>query len=546
MQIFRILILIFSLSLFAQDEEILSFLKEKSRAVLDKNNNFEAQLDFKIQSGWHINANKIEDEFLIPTEIKIENSNIKIEEIIYPEGEKITLGFSKNPLIVYSENFEIKVRGKIEKEIENLEGKISFQGCNDEMCIPPQELSFSIKFEKGEVISSNPVEKWLSKGGFLLALIFLFLGGLALNLTPCVYPMVPITIGFFSRQKKSFLFSLFYFLGIVLTYSLLGTVSALGGSLFGSALQKPIVLIIVSLIIFLFSLSLFGLYTIKLPSSFSAKTSSKIGFFSTFLMGSMVGLIAAPCLGPIILSLITFVASKGDAFLGFIFFLALSSGLGLPYLLLSFFSSSLKNLPKSGEWMVSLERFFGFALIAVSIFILSPVLPSKLPNILYLLIGIISTIYFFQLAFKRNKILNLSLSIISLIFLIINLNLLIPKGEKIKLFNPYSKLAFSKELESGKPIMIDFYASWCIPCKEMEHETFSDKEVQEIMKNFALFQVDLTKEPEGEVQEIVEELKIEGIPTIVFYKNGKEIEELRLVGFEEPEEFKDRLKKVLE
>ncbi|MEJ5166627.1 MAG: cytochrome c biogenesis protein CcdA, partial [Thermoanaerobaculia bacterium] len=417
---------------------------------------------------------------------------------------------------------------------------------NGEMCIPLQELPFSIKFEEGTVSSSNPIEGWLSRGGFFLALIFLFLGGLALNLTPCVYPMVPITIGFFSKQKKSFLLSLFYFLGIVITYSLLGTISALGGSLFGSALQKPLVLIIVAIIIFIFSLSLFGLYTFKLPSTFSSNISSKIGFFSTFLMGAMVGLIAAPCLGPIILSLITFVASKGDAFLGFIFFLALSSGLGLPYLLLSFFSSSIKSLPKSGEWMVSLERFFGFALIGVSIFILSPVLPSKLPNVLYLILGIISLIYFLKLIFKRNKWLNFSLATISLIFLIINLNSLIPKREKIKLFTPYSKSTFSMELESGKPIMLDFYAAWCIPCKEMEHKTFSNKEVQEILKNFVLFQVDLTKEPEGEVLEIVEKVKVEGIPTIVFYKDGKEIEELRLVGFEGPEEFKIRLIKVLE
>lgn len=546
MRFFKLIILIFSLNLFAQEGDILFFLKENSKAIFDGEKNFEVGLNFKIQAGWHINANKIGDEFLIPTEIKIEDEDIKVEEIIYPEGEKVILSFSKDPLIVYSGNFEIKIKGKILKDEENFEGKIIYQGCNDEMCIPPQELSFSIPFTSGNVTKSNPIEGWLSKGGFFLALIFLFFGGLALNLTPCVYPMVPITIGFFSKQKKSFIYSLLYFLGIVITYSILGTISALGGSLFGSALQKPLILIIVAIVIFLFSLSLFGLYTIKFPSSFSSKFTSKAGIFTSFLMGSMVGLVAAPCLGPIILSLITFVASRGDAFLGFIFFFALSSGLGLPYLLLSFFSSSIKNLPKSGEWMISLERFFGFALIGVSIFILSSILPEKIPNILYLILGLISTIYFFNLIFKRNKALNLSLALISLIFSIIVINSLIPKGEKVKLFNPFSKEEFLKELNSGRPVIVDFYAKWCIPCKEMEHKTFSNKEIQEIMKNFALFQVDLTKEPEGEIKEFLEELKIEGIPTIVFYENGKEIEELRLVGFEGPEEFKNRLRKVLQ
>lgn len=544
--LFRILIFILGFNLFAQEEDILFFLKEKSEAIYDENKNFQANLYFKISSGWHINANKIEDEFLIPTEIKIEEENISIDSINYPEGEKASLGFSKEPLIVYTGEFKIEVKGKILKELNNFKGKINYQGCNDEMCIPPQELEFSVDFNKGNVSLSNPIENWLSKGGIIIALLFLFIGGLALNLTPCVYPMVPITIGFFSKQKKSFIFSLFYFLGIVITYSLLGTVSALGGSMFGSLLQKPAVLIIVSLIIFFFSLSLFGLFTIKFPSSFSSKYNKNLGIISTFLMGSMVGLVAAPCLGPIILSLITFVASKGDPFIGFIFFLALSSGLGIPYLILSFFSSSIKNLPKSGEWMVSLERFFAFALVGVAIFILSPILPKNLPNLLYLIIGIISTIYFLNLIFKRNKILNFALMLISLIFSIIFINSVIPKGEKIKLFSPFVKENFLKEKESGKPIMIDFYANWCIPCKEMEHKTFSNKEVQEILKNFVLYQVDLTSGAEGEIQELVEELKIVGIPTIVFYKNGKEFENLRLVGFEGPEEFKQRLRKVLE
>lgn len=546
MQLLKILILIFSLNLFSQEEEIVFFSKENSKAIFDEEKNFEAHLNFKIISGWHINANKIKDEFLIPTEIKIENKDLKIKEIIYPEGKKISLGFSKAPLLVYNDTFEIKISGKFLNEIKDFKGKIIYQACNDEMCIPPQELPFSIEFEKGSVALSNPIERWISKGGFILALIFLFIGGLALNLTPCVYPMIPITIGFFSKQKKSFIFSLSYFMGIVITYSLLGTFSALGGSIFGSALQKPFVLIFVSIIIFLFALSLFGLYTIKLPSGFSDKISSKIGILSVFLMGSMVGLIAAPCLGPIIFSLITFVASKGDPLVGFLFFFSLSMGLGFPYLILSFFSSSIKSLPKSGEWMVSLERFFGFALTGVSIFILSPLLPSKFSYFLYSTLGTVSAIYFFKLFLKRNKILNFSLMALSLIFTIISLNSLILREEKIKLFNPYSKNEFLKALETGKPVIIDFYAKWCIPCREMDHKTFSKKEIQEILKNFVLFKVDLTKEPEGEIKELVENINIEGMPTIVFFKNGKEVKDLRLIGFEGPEKFKARLKKALE
>lgn len=542
---FRFLIFLLSLSLFAQDEEILFFLKDKSQAVYDKDKNFSSSLYFNISSGWHINAHIINDEFLIPTEIKIEENNLKIDNIFYPEGERINLSFSKEPLVVYSNNFSINLEGKIKEKVDYIKGRIIYQGCNDEMCIPPRELEFKLDFKEGSVVLSNPFEKWLSKGGILLALLFLFIGGLALNLTPCVYPMVPITIGFFSKQRKSFLFSFFYFLGIVITYSLLGTLSAIGGSLFGSALQKPLVLIFVSLIIFLFSLSLFGLFTIKLPSSFTSKTKSKIGFLSSFFMGSMVGLVAAPCLGPIILSLITFVASKGDVFIGFIFFLALSSGLGIPYLILSFFSSSIKNLPKSGEWMISLERFFGFALVAVSIFILSPIFPSRLPETLFFILGFISAIYFFTLIFKRNLILNFILMSISLFFSIQFIDSILPKNEPKILFSQFEMENFLKDKSEGKLIIVDFYANWCIPCKEMEHKTFSNKEVQDALRNFIPYQVDLTREPKGSIKSFVEEMGVQGIPTIIFFKNGEEIKNLRLVGYEGPEEFKKRLENAL-
>ncbi len=381
---FKILFLLFSLNLFSQEEEILIFKEGKSKVIYNENKDFFGELYFEILPNWHINGREIEDDFLIPTNLKIEEEDLSLTEILYPEGEEVLLKFSKKPLKVYSRQLKIEVKGKILKEVKNLKGTLSFQGCNDEICLPPKEISFEIPFEKGILKDENPLQNWLSKGGIILALFFLFLSGIGLNLTPCVYPMVPITIGFFAKQKKSILHSIIYFLGITITYSLLGTFAALGGSFFGAVLQKPIVLISVAFLIFIFSLSLFGIFTIRIPSSFSTNLAKRGGYISSYLMGALVGLVAAPCIGPIILSLITFVASKGNPFLGFIFFFSLSLGLALPYLFLSFFSSSLKSLPKAGEWMVILERFFGFALIGVAIFILKPLLLPKDSNFLVL------------------------------------------------------------------------------------------------------------------------------------------------------------------
>ncbi len=431
--LFKILLLLVSLNLFSQEEEeIIFFKEEKSKVIYNENKDFFGELYFEILPNWHINAREIEDDFLIPTNLKIEENDLSLNEILYPKGEEISLKFSKKPLKVYSKELKVEIKGKLLNEVKNLKGTLSFQGCNDEMCLPPKEISIEIPLSKGVLKDENPLQNWLSKGGVLLALFFLFLGGMALNLTPCVYPMVPITIGFFAKQKKSILHSIIYFLGITITYSLLGTFAALGGSFFGAVLQKPIVLISVSLIIFIFSLSLFGLFTIRMPSSFSTNLAKKGGYISSYLMGALVGLVAAPCIGPIILSLITFVASKGDPFLGFIFFFSLSFGLALPYLFFSFFSSSLKSLPKAGEWMVTLERFFGFALIGVAIFILKPLLSVKVSGILFLFLGFLGTIYFLMNLKKKKSILNFLFAFIFLIFFLINFSPFIskPKEEK--------------------------------------------------------------------------------------------------------------------
>ncbi len=197
--------------------------------------------------------------------------------------------------------------------------------------------------------SDNSISNLLENNGLFLGLLFVFIGGLALNLTPCVYPLIPITIGYFGGQSEGkttrlFGMGLLFVVGMAVTYSVIGVVTALSGAVFGSLLQNPIVIIIIALIFLILSLSMFGLYEFQLPNSWVAKAGgAKGGFYGAFFMGLTMGIVAAPCIGPFVLGLVTYVAAKADPYLGFLMFFVLALGLGFPYLLLAIFSGKIKK-----------------------------------------------------------------------------------------------------------------------------------------------------------------------------------------------------------
>jgi len=410
-----------------------------------------------------------------------------------------------------------------------------------------------------------------------LAVIFLlvFLGGLALNLTPCVYPIIPITISYFGGQAEGkkgavALHAVLYVLGMAVTYSILGVVAAFTGGLFGAALSYPPVLIVIALIMVALALSMFDVYEFRMPAFLNKLAGgSQKGYLGTILMGLTVGIVAAPCIGPFVLGLLTYVGNRGNVFLGFSLFFVLALGLGVPFLILGFFSGSLSKLPRSGAWMVWVRKIFGFILIAMAAYFLKTLFPDTLyyhlALALVMLIGGID-MGWIEPTKTAGKVFPYIRVLIGVIFLVLAL---VFAGQGVEEYvgetitaetsgpaaglaagaiawRPYSEEALAEAARAGKPVFIDSYADWCIPCKELDKKTFRRPEIIAASRDFIMLKANLTVGNDGNVKAFYKKFNVRGVPTLIFLKSdGTEIEDLRGTGFEPEDIFLVKMNKAL-
>jgi len=377
-------------------------------------------------------------------------------------------------------------------------------------------------------------------------LLLLFAGGLALNLTPCVYPVIPLTVSFFGGQAKGetgrvFGLATLYVLGMATTYSALGVAAALSGKLFGAALQSPWVLGTVAIVLVLLALSMFGLYDIRVPTALMQKTGARSGRAGAYAMGLLVGVVAAPCVGPFVLGLLAFVAARQNAALGFLFFFVLSLGLGLPYLFLAAFSGSLTRLPRAGEWMEGVKSIFGWVLLAMAAYFLRTVFPRPAGDWLLPAVLVVAAL---GLAFAGVKLRPAARAAAAVVFLaaaVFFLPRAVPAAAT-PAWRPYAEAAIRS---AGRPAVIDFGAAWCAPCRELDEKTFSDPRVREALERRALFKADMTRAASPEVVALSDKYAILGVPTLVFLNAaGSEQPDVRLVGFENADDFLKRLEKA--
>jgi thiol:disulfide interchange protein DsbD len=380
--------------------------------------------------------------------------------------------------------------------------------------------------------------------GYALGFLLVLLGGLALNLTPCVYPLIGVTVAYFGNEgggpRRLLSLASLYVAGIALTFSAVGVAAALTGGLFGAALQNPYVLGTLAAILLMLAASSFGLFSLQPPQWIMRHVGvARPGFAGSLLMGLGMGLVAAPCIGPIVLGLLLIVQHSGNPLFGFALFFTLALGMGLPYVGLALAAGSIRSLPRAGEWLAWVEQFFGFVLVGLALYFLDPVVPHRLISRILPYYAIAAGLF---LAFASTRgrswrpfmIFRLGVGAISLAAL--TYLLILARAPKAQLaFQSFDGTLLKNATAAGKPVVVDFSADWCVPCREMEHTTFTDPAVVHAAGNFVLLRANLTSvNPQN--QALMKEFKVQGVPTTLFIDHTGQIRKRR-VGYIGPADF---------
>jgi thiol:disulfide interchange protein DsbD len=488
------------------------------------------------------------------------------------------------------QRFVLPVKGLV-APVPGFTLKAESQGCADlGVCYPPQEQTAALVLASftpaaaaagGQTpflsapptaSASNPQSEealiaGLFKGGFW-ALIASFFGfGLLLAFTPCVFPMIPILSGILVphgehlTHARGFALSLAYVLGMALTYALAGVAAGLLGTMLSAALQNSWVLSGFAAVFVLLSLSMFGYYELQLPSALQSRltmTSNKLHgghFAGVFIMGVLSALIVGPCVAAPLAGALLYISQSGDMLLGGAALFAMALGMGVPLLVVGASAGTL--LPKAGPWMETVKRFFGVLLLGVAIYLVSPLLPVMAHMLAWAVLLIVCAIYLHALdplppnapgirkLFKGVGVIALLAGAALLIGALSGgRDILQPlsglrgaavqeeRAPAFRRVNSLAQLDDAIRAAAGKPVMLDFYADWCVSCKEMERYTFSDEAVRAKLAGMAALQADVTQNLDDH-KVLLKRFNLFGPPGIVFFdRQGKEINGLRVVGFQ--------------
>jgi thiol:disulfide interchange protein DsbD len=367
----------------------------------------------------------------------------------------------------------------------------------------------------------EPLHGW----AMIFTLLGIFAGGMALNLTPCVYPLIPVTVSYFGGRNGQGRGKL------IAHNSILGVVAALTGGLMGALLQNPVILTLVAFVLIFFATSLFGVWELRLPHRLTqAASKSYTGYFGSIFMGLTMGIVAAPCIGPFVIGLLTWVASLGSPYLGFLIFFTLSLGLGLPLFFLAMFSGYLEKLPRSGEWMLWVQKLMGWVLVGMAVYFIKPILPKTIGPLILAGVALAGGLHLGWIdkttaGFRFFAWLKSGAAIAGIVMATLLIGTWIMLGPGVD-WEPYTEQSLTQAIKQKKPVIIDFYADWCAPCRELDEVTFHNSEiVKQAKQDFVMVKVDLTRKP-----------------TVVFLdQDGRERRDLRLVDFLPADQFLIRM-----
>ncbi|MET0387834.1 MAG: cytochrome c biogenesis protein CcdA [Polyangiales bacterium] len=408
----------------------------------------------------------------------------------------------------------------------------------------------------------QPFTAALQEGSFAYALVLIFAAGLATSLTPCVYPMIAITVSVFgARQSKSraeaALLSSSFVLGIAALFTPLGLFAATTGGVFGAALANPIVLVGLAILFLVLAASMFGAFDIDLPSSLKNRlaTVGGVGYKGAFFLGLCNALIAAPCTGPVLGFLLTWVGTSGNVAFGAIALFTYAMGLGLLFFLVGTFSVSL---PKSGQWLEWVKSVFGIVMVVAALYYLRDLIPGlmDLPKRTPQFLGLGAILFVAGIAIgavhlsfhdhsvtaRARKALGISLSVAGLAALV-GYTQVMPEGAHIAWGEDY-QAALTRAKSEQKPLLVDFGASWCGACKELEQKTFSDPRVVREGNRFVPVRVDLSPGKDTkEKRDILAGYAQRGLPLVVLHKPTGEVA-TRVTSFVEADHFLDLMRSV--
>ncbi len=517
--------------------------------------------NWKIRPDYYLYKDRLHFKIIAP-------ANSAIGQVILPTGKsKEDEIFGKYE--IYSEEANIAVP-IISPNLENTQLSVNYQGCSEYgYCYPPTQRYFKINFAQGTVDTLNPPDPQAQKpstpaqnsqiqpflniltGNHTVSMLLAFFGfGVLLSFTPCVLPMLPILSGLIVGYQKNTLkskalkLSIVYVLSMAATYAIAGVlVGWLGGSI-QSTFQKPWVIIVFSFLFVLLALSFFGLYSIKLPACLEEKIASisrhqKSGhYLGVAVMGCLATLIVSPCVTPALVGILGYISQTGNAFIGGLALFAMGLGMGTPLILLGLVGDKL--LPKAGAWMQTVEYVFGILFLALAIEMLSRLVPASITLALLAGLLIICSVYLgvFSTAIQGWQKLWKGIGLIALTYGILlmigaaqgNGNPLqplspnhasSPVSNNDSIFTPVKSLADVKTAladaaKQHKPVLVDFYADWCISCQEMQATTFTDSVVLQTLKQMVVLKADVTQNDETDKQ-LMQYFQVIAPPTFVLF-----------------------------
>jgi len=482
---------------------------------------------------------------------------------------------------VFKGDFSVRVLLKSLKPVHGpvrLDFIVSFQICQEypeELCYPPDQsrvqveigpgFSFARTATKTDVGDRVPLGRRLESlirgrmgSASILLFALVFAAGFLASLTPCVYPVIPIIMGFVGarsggRKLKGFTLSLFFVMGLALVYSLLGVAAAKTGSLIGISFQNPFVVTAIAAIFIVMGFSLAGLFSIPVPAWITAKASGshKSEYLGAVIVGGVSAVIAAPCVGPVLIALLSWISQSGNIFLGFWLTFVFSLGMSVIFLVAGTFSGAIAALPRGGKWMSAVKYFFSALLIAGGIFFLANILKPGPILLLWgaYLIALAVALGLFRPLAEEGIAQVLGKTAVVLLFLCGAF--LFHQGFSRSFF-PAAAQPAAQKTESlpwtddltrarqaaraeNKKLMIDAWAEWCAACRELDEKTFSRDEVRAALQDHILVKLDFTRKSEKN-ELLKKELAIIGMPTVIFLDpQGAEIK--RFSGFLGPQEF---------